>query len=62
MLKWNEPSIKFYESEAVGATMMHEWAGMRVDGDKLEKLAGDTIADANGVREENAGSQITSAT
>jgi len=39
VLKWNEPSIKFYESEVVGATMMSEWSGMRVDGENLEKLA-----------------------
>jgi len=40
VLKWNEPSIKMYESAAVGAKMMNEWAGMRVDGERLEKLAG----------------------
>jgi GNAT superfamily N-acetyltransferase len=40
VLKWNEPSIKFYESEKVGAKMMSEWVGMRVDGEGLEKLAG----------------------
>ncbi|KAK0622054.1 acyl-CoA N-acyltransferase [Bombardia bombarda] len=38
VLKWNEPSIRFYES--IGATMMSEWVGMRVDGDGLTKLAG----------------------
>ena len=38
VLKWNEPSIKFYEG--IGATMMSEWVGMRVDGDGLQKLAG----------------------
>ena len=37
VLKWNEPSIKFYES--IGATPMNEWVGMRVDGSGLEKLA-----------------------
>jgi len=37
VLKWNEPSIKFYES--IGATMMNEWVGMRVDGENLGKLA-----------------------
>ncbi|KAL2168926.1 hypothetical protein VTG60DRAFT_6696 [Thermothelomyces hinnuleus] len=37
VLKWNEPSIKFYES--IGARMMSEWVGMRVDGDALNKLA-----------------------
>jgi GNAT superfamily N-acetyltransferase len=37
VLKWNEPSIKFYES--IGATAMHDWVGMRVDGEGLEKLA-----------------------
>ncbi|KAK3399594.1 acyl-CoA N-acyltransferase [Sordaria brevicollis] len=39
VLKWNEPSIRFYESEAVGAEMMREWVGMRVDGEGLTKLA-----------------------
>lgn len=37
VLKWNEPSIRFYES--IGAKMMSEWVGMRVDGDGLTKLA-----------------------
>lgn len=38
VLKWNEPSIKFYES--IGAVAMNEWVGMRVTGDGLTKLAG----------------------
>lgn len=38
VLKWNEPSIKFYES--IGATMMSDWVGMRVDREGLNKLAG----------------------
>lgn len=38
VLKWNEPSIKFYES--IGAQAMNEWVGMRVDRDGLTKLAG----------------------
>ncbi|KAK4129952.1 N-acetyltransferase-like protein [Trichocladium antarcticum] len=37
VLKWNEPSIKFYES--IGAKMMNEWVTMRVDGEGLTKLA-----------------------
>ncbi|KAL2267946.1 hypothetical protein VTJ83DRAFT_5223 [Remersonia thermophila] len=37
VLKWNEPSIRFYES--IGARMMSEWVGMRVDGEGLNKLA-----------------------
>jgi GNAT superfamily N-acetyltransferase len=40
VLKWNRPSIDFYESRAVGAQMMQEWVGMRVDGEKLKLLAG----------------------
>ncbi|KAL9128916.1 MAG: hypothetical protein Q9217_002506 [Psora testacea] len=40
VLKWNEPSIRFYESEGVGATRMEEWVGMRVDGVALERLGG----------------------
>ncbi|OTB03890.1 hypothetical protein M426DRAFT_321386 [Hypoxylon sp. CI-4A] len=38
VLKWNEPSIKFYES--IGAQTMNEWVGMRVDREGLTKLAG----------------------
>lgn len=38
VLKWNEPSIKFYES--IGANAMNEWVGMRVDREGLTKLAG----------------------
>jgi GNAT superfamily N-acetyltransferase len=37
VLKWNEPSIKFYES--IGAQALNEWVGMRVDGEGLKKLA-----------------------
>ncbi|KHN99365.1 acetyltransferase [Metarhizium album ARSEF 1941] len=37
VLKWNEPSIRFYES--IGAQLLDEWVGMRVDGERLEKLA-----------------------
>ena len=40
VLKWNEPSIKFYE--AIGARPMNEWVGMRVDDEALNKMAGDT--------------------
>ncbi|CAJ2512547.1 Uu.00g055620.m01.CDS01 [Anthostomella pinea] len=38
VLKWNEPSIKFYES--IGANAMNDWVGMRVDREGLTKLAG----------------------
>ncbi|QPH05293.1 hypothetical protein C2857_002999 [Epichloe festucae Fl1] len=37
VLRWNEPSIKFYES--IGATAMDEWLGMRVEGPGLQRLA-----------------------
>ncbi|KAF2762144.1 gcn5-related n-acetyltransferase [Pseudovirgaria hyperparasitica] len=36
-LKWNEPSLKFYEG--LGATQMTDWISLRVDGDKLLELA-----------------------
>jgi hypothetical protein len=39
VLKWNEPSIKFYEGENVGARRMEEWVGMRVEGEGLGRLA-----------------------
>lgn len=38
VLKWNEPSIRFYE-DVVGATRMEEWVGMRVDREALVKLS-----------------------
>ncbi|KUI61593.1 N-acetyltransferase ats1 [Cytospora mali] len=38
VLKWNEPSIKFYE-DVVGATRMEDWVGMRVDREGLVKLS-----------------------
>ena len=39
VLRWNEPSIKFYES--IGATSLGgEWQVMRVTDGGLEKLAG----------------------
>lgn len=37
MLKWNEPSIRFYEQ--VGAKGMDEWTKMMMEGEALEKLA-----------------------
>ena len=42
VLKWNTPSIDFYQSEVIGATRMEEWVGMRVDNEALEKLAAST--------------------
>ena len=38
VLKWNEPSLKFYE--ALGAVRMEEWVGMRCEGDVITKMAG----------------------
>jgi GNAT superfamily N-acetyltransferase len=37
VLKWNEPSLKFYDS--LGAQRMNEWVGMRTEGEALRKLA-----------------------
>jgi GNAT superfamily N-acetyltransferase len=37
VLKWNEPSIKFYES--IGARAMNEWVGMRVENEGLQRLS-----------------------
>ncbi|KAK0452479.1 acyl-CoA N-acyltransferase [Armillaria borealis] len=33
VLKWNAPSIAFYET-TLGATRMEEWVGMRLEGDE----------------------------
>ncbi|KAI0805967.1 acyl-CoA N-acyltransferase [Irpex lacteus] len=37
VLKWNQPSIDFYE-KALGATAMHEWQGMRLEGEGIKNL------------------------
>jgi len=37
VLKWNEPSIKFYKK--IGARVQEEWQTMRVDGEGLVELA-----------------------
>ncbi|OAL35136.1 hypothetical protein AYO20_05613 [Fonsecaea nubica] len=39
VLKWNTPSIEFYQGGSVGATRMEEWVGMRVEGEQLERLS-----------------------
>jgi GNAT superfamily N-acetyltransferase len=38
VLDWNTPSIEFYES--LGAKVMKEWLTMRVTGESLRKLGG----------------------
>lgn len=37
VLKWNKPSLEFYE--AMGAKAQDEWVGMRVDFQALDKMA-----------------------
>jgi hypothetical protein len=37
VLKWNTPSINFYE-KALGAKAMEEWMGMRLEGEGIENL------------------------
>jgi len=39
VLKWNTPSIDFYQGGSIGATRMEEWVGMRVEGEGLVRLA-----------------------
>ena len=39
VLDWNTPSIRFYES--LGAKVMKEWLTMRVEGEALERMAGE---------------------
>lgn len=39
VLDWNIPSLRFYES--LGARVMKEWLTMRVEGEALERLAGE---------------------
>ncbi|KAF1850805.1 GCN5-related N-acetyltransferas-like protein [Cucurbitaria berberidis CBS 394.84] len=38
-LNWNEPSLQFYQSEAIGAKKKTEWEGLRVEGEALDRLA-----------------------
>lgn len=37
VLKWNEPSIRFYKQ--IGARAMEEWEKMMLEGEALKKLA-----------------------
>ncbi|KAJ7073525.1 acyl-CoA N-acyltransferase [Mycena belliarum] len=37
VLKWNQPSIDFYEKK-LGAARMSEWVGMRLEGDGIARL------------------------
>lgn len=41
VLKWNEPSLRFYEGVGIGAVRLEEWVGMRVEGKRLGRLAGE---------------------
>src|SRR5579863_156946 len=43
VLDWNAPSIAFYES--MGARFIQEWRTMRVEGEALQRLAGDPALD-----------------
>ena len=47
VLRWNEPSLRFYE--ALGATRLEEWVGMRVEGEGLRRLAGGEEGAGEGV-------------
>lgn len=40
VLKWNTPSIEFYE--ACGAKAMDEWVGYRMDREAIERFAADS--------------------
>ncbi|OBZ67990.1 Diamine acetyltransferase 2 [Grifola frondosa] len=46
VLKWNQPSIDFYEKK-LGATAMSEWMGMRLEGAEIENLNQFVVARAN---------------
>ncbi|KAJ3540857.1 hypothetical protein NM688_g6165 [Phlebia brevispora] len=37
VLKWNQPSIDFYE-KSLGASAMSEWMGMRLEGEGISNL------------------------
>jgi len=37
VLKWNQPSIDFYEQK-LGASAMSEWMGMRLEGEGIASL------------------------
>jgi GNAT superfamily N-acetyltransferase len=40
VLKWNQPSIDFYLSDSVGGRIMEQWQEIRVEGERLQRLAG----------------------
>lgn len=39
VLKWNRKAIDVYQSSSIDAEMMNDWVTMRVDGEKLQRLA-----------------------
>jgi len=45
VLKWNQPSIDFYE-KGLGATAMKEWEGMRLEGEAIKGLRKFRVPDA----------------
>jgi len=47
VLDWNEPSIGFYK--ALGARLLNEWTGMRVDGAALVQLGAEAGKSAQNV-------------
>jgi len=47
VLDWNEPSIGFYK--ALGARLLNEWTGMRVDGAALAQLGAEAGKSAQNV-------------
>jgi len=53
-LKWNEPSLEFYR--ALGAKEMHDWVGLRLEGEDLSNLAfGMSKAIQTGARDKSTG-------
>ena len=45
VLDWNEPAIGFYEG--LGASHLSDWQTMRLDGDRLRRVAADAPAIAS---------------
>ncbi|MBV9919137.1 MAG: GNAT family N-acetyltransferase [Solirubrobacterales bacterium] len=41
-LSWNTPALEFYR--ALGAERMDDWSGLRLEGESLERVAGERIA------------------
>ncbi|HEY3704237.1 MAG TPA: GNAT family N-acetyltransferase [Terracidiphilus sp.] len=57
VLDWNQPAIDFYQS--LGAEFLDTWRNVRVSGNALRRLAGDSSRSAEPAQPPRPGQQVT---